>query len=321
MFFVKQLKQSGTVTSRNGTVSFLAFSLFFTFFLIFFVSSAYAQIQYYGVDVSIDDKGKSAVQMTITFSELVKEFNFTVVGSVQNFKVNSTAGSQDCILKVSGITMINCKLNLTQEKRTVIFNFETFDYMKDLGGKFFFDTDFSLGKNIEQLAVSVRLPEGKAIVSETVPNRISFPEVANIMSDGRRIIITWRFTQVQAAQSMKFQILYETIIVPPLFDFRIRYALLAGGAIGLISTFVYLRYFRKPEKVILSVLDEYERRIFDLIVAAGGTVNQRKIVQETNLSKAKVSRVVKSLVERGVIEVERIGRTNKLKILKKKFMM
>ena len=50
-------------------------------------------------------------------------------------------------------------------------------------------------------------------------------------------------------------------------------------------------------------------------------MNQRKIVQETNLSKAKVSRVVKSLVERGVIEVERIGRTNKLKILKKKFMM
>jgi uncharacterized membrane protein len=120
---------------------------------------------------------------------------------------------------------------------------------------------------------------------------------------------------------MKFQILYETIVIPPLFDFRIRYALLAGGAIGLISTFVYLRYFRKPEKVILSVLDEYERRIFDLIVAAGGTVNQRKIVQETNLSKAKVSRVVKSLVERGVIEVERIGRTNKLKVLKKKFMM
>jgi hypothetical protein len=307
--------------TKRETVSFLTFSLFSIFFLVFFVSAARAQIQYYGVDVNIDDKGKSAVQMTITFSQPVKEFNFTVVGSVQKFGVNSTAGPQNCMLQVSGITTINCKLNLTQDKRTIILYFETFEYVKDLGGKFFLDTDFSLNRNIEQLAVSVRLPEGKALASEATPNRISFPETANILSDGRRIIVNWRFTQLQAVQPLKFQVLYENIILPPLFDLRIRYALLAGGAIGLISTFLYLRYFRKPEKVILSVLDEYERKIFDLIVAAGGTVNQRKIVQETNLSKAKVSRVVKSLVGRGVIEVERIGRTNKLKILKKKFMM
>jgi uncharacterized membrane protein len=55
----------------------------------------------------------------------------------------------------------------------------------------------------------------------------------------------------------------------------------------------------------------------DVIIASGGTVNQRKVVQETNLSKAKVSRVVKSLEERGLIEVERLGRTNKLKARKK----
>ncbi|HLC39900.1 MAG TPA: helix-turn-helix domain-containing protein [archaeon] len=321
MFIVRNFFPTETIAEQNETISIFAFAVFSIIFLTFFVAVAYAQVQFYGVNVDIDDKHKSTVQMTITFSQPVKEFNFTIIGSIQKFGVNSTSGSQNCILKVTGITVISCKLNLTQEKRTIILSFETFDFVKDLDGKFFLDTDFSLTRNIEQLSMTVRLPEGKGIVSEDVPNRISFPEVANIISDGRHIIVNWRFTQTPATQPLKFQVLYETIILPPLFDIRIRYAIIAGAAIGLVSTFVYLRYFRKPEKLILSVLDEYERKIFDLIVAAGGTVNQKKIVQETNLSKAKVSRVVKSLVGRGVIEVERMGRTNKLKVLKRKFMM
>jgi uncharacterized membrane protein len=84
-----------------------------------------------------------------------------------------------------------------------------------------------------------------------------------------------------------------------------------------ISTFLYFRFLRKPEKIILSVLDEFERKVFDVIKEAG-EINQKKVAQLTNLSKAKVSRVVKSLAERGLIEVERLGRTNKLKIVKKK---
>jgi uncharacterized membrane protein len=89
----------------------------------------------------------------------------------------------------------------------------------------------------------------------------------------------------------------------------------AGGVLG----FIYIRHFRKPQKFILSVLDDYERKIMDLIIASEGVTDQKKIVKDTNLSKAKVSRVVKSLVERGLIEVERIGRRNKLKLIKKKF--
>ena len=82
--------------------------------------------------------------------------------------------------------------------------------------------------------------------------------------------------------------------------------------------FIFKR-IKKPAEVIISVLDDYEKRVINIINAAGGEVNQRKVVQETNLSKAKVSRVVKNLQNRGLITVERIGRTNKLKLAKKKF--
>ena len=41
---------------------------------------------------------------------------------------------------------------------------------------------------------------------------------------------------------------------------------------------------------------------------------QKVLVRETDFSKAKVSRLVKSLSERGVLEVEPMGRTNKIKL-------
>jgi len=329
--FLPSVKQSNAVETHPETVAgamkplqiltFSSFAISFTlFFTMFFVSASLAQVQFYGVDVQLDEKLKSSVQMTVTFSQPVSNFNFTLDGSMQNFNANSTAGPQKCILQVSGITVVNCRLNLTRDQRTLVLSFETYDLIKDLKGRFLFDSDFSLEERIDRAAISVRLPEGTGIVDQTVPNRISFPESASILSDGRRVIVTWQLNDLPIGEDLKMQVLYENIILQPLFDVRIRYAIIAGAAIGLVSAFIYLRYFRKPEKVILSVLDEYERKIFDMIVAAGGTINQRKVVQETNLSKAKVSRVVKSLVNRGVIDVERMGRTNKLKVLKK-FMM
>ena len=87
------------------------------------------------------------------------------------------------------------------------------------------------------------------------------------------------------------------------------------GGIG----FFFYRNIKKPKEVILSVLDDFERKVVEVITNAGGEINQRKVVQETNLSKAKVSRVVKRLQERGLIDVTRLGRTNKLKLVQKKF--
>jgi len=326
--FLSVLKQSNWAKNSIETINpsvklfhLAILSLAIVSVFILFMHSAKAQVQFYGTDIDIDENQLASVEMTITFNQPVKTFNFSVEGSVEKLTVNSTAGPQTCSVTYSGVSLILCNLNLTQSKRTIVISFDTPDYVTDLKGSYLLNSDLSLNLNIDTAEISARLPEGKAIVGENVPNRISYPDSANILSDGRRIIVDWRFTNVTATQQLTFQIIYENIVLQPLFDVRIRYALIAGAVVGLATMFVYIRYFRKPEKVILSVLDEYERKVFDMIVAAGGAINQRKVVQETNLSKAKVSRVVKSLVNRGVIEVERMGRTNKLKVLKKKFMM
>lgn len=299
-----------------ATVSFLL-----VFFL--FAASVYAQIQYYGIDTILDEKGRSSVKLTITFERPETNFKFNVLGRVEKFNVTSIAGPVSCSVDVSGISSIACNLSLTMEKRTVDIAFETNDFVKVLDNKFYFDVDLSLNKDIDQTFASVRLPEGMAIVNETVLGKpsYSYPENATIIGDGRHFIVVWRLTGIKSGQPMKLQVLYEQLQMPLPFQIRLRYIAVFGAAVAGVLAFAYIRYFRKPEELILSVLDEFERKVMDVVVAAGGAVNQKKVVQETNLSKAKVSRVVKSLVERGVIEVERAGRTNKLKLVKKKFKL
>jgi uncharacterized membrane protein len=46
-------------------------------------------------------------------------------------------------------------------------------------------------------------------------------------------------------------------------------------------------------------------------------VDQRRIVGESGFSKAKVSRIIQSLEERGVVESERIGRKNKIRLIRR----
>ena len=45
-------------------------------------------------------------------------------------------------------------------------------------------------------------------------------------------------------------------------------------------------------------------------------VDQRKIVAQVGFSKAKVSRIVQSLVGRGIVDVERVGKRNKITLKK-----
>lgn len=282
-------------------------------------SIALAQVQYYGVDIDISDKTRSSVKMTLTFVNPETNFDFNIIGKIENFAATSNAGPVNCSKIVGGISYINCTMALTKEKRTVEMSFETSDFVKVLEKTYFFDSDMSLNKNIDQVYVSVKLPEGTGMPSSNTDAKISYFENSTKTTDGRRIIIQWSLNNVQARQPLRFQFLYEDVDVAPLFSIRLRYFLLMGLAAVAVILFLIYRYKIKPEKLVLSVLDEYERKVIDIIGANKGVANQRKIVQETNLSKAKISRVVKSLAERGLVEVERKGRTNILKLVKKKF--
>jgi len=273
----------------------------------------FAQIAYYGIDAILSEDGTSDIKLTLTFKEPVKTFNTTFIGRVNNFTASSNAGPIDCTVNIKGITDIGCSLKLTKEQRTVIFNFKTSDFIKQLDDRFFFNNDFSIEEDIDRAFATIRLPNRMVVVKD---GRISFPESADVLSEGT--IVVWSLTNFNKDQDIKLEVLYERLPISFFEQLRIRYVIIFGLVVGGVITLLLLRYFRKSEQLVLSVLDEFERKVVDIIAANQGEVNQRKVVQETNLSKAKVSRVVKSLAERGLIEVKRLGRTNKLRLVKKK---
>lgn len=277
---------------------------------------AFAQIDIYGVNTILDGK-TSNITITITFSELFKNFQFTIFGKVDKLTASSTAGPIDCSVEVREASLINCNFNLTSERRTIDINFETNDFIKSLNDRFIFSADFSINKPVKSFIGSIKLPEGAGLANENGTNiPIISPRDGIISSDGRRILVIWRYTNISSEMPIKFQVVYEPI--KSQFLIPIEPIIIVSIILIAIAVAVYIRIIRRPEKLVLSVLDEFERKVMDILVASGGTVNQKKIVQETNLSKAKVSRVVKSLADRGLIEIERRGRTNKLKLVKKK---
>ena len=68
------------------------------------------------------------------------------------------------------------------------------------------------------------------------------------------------------------------------------------------------------EKVPLGIsfLEDEEKKVYEILEDAGGTLLQKEIVWKTGYSKVKVHRIVYRLANRGIIEVEKHFNTNKI---------
>ena len=88
----------------------------------------------------------------------------------------------------------------------------------------------------------------------------------------------------------------------------------------IIGLFLIYKKLPKRAELVLSVLNEGERMIVDIIRKEGiEKVDQRKIVGLSGFSKAKVSRIIQGLQGRGVVDVERTGRKNRVSLKKTMF--
>jgi uncharacterized membrane protein len=130
-------------------------------------------------------------------------------------------------------------------------------------------------------------------------------------------VIKWEFYNKNPGDLIPIRAYYESLFPPSIiehFDYRFILIPISILVVGLI--FIYRKLPKKTE-LVLSVLNEGERMIIDVIRKEGKEkVDQRKIVSLSGFSKAKVSRILKSLQERGVVDLERVGRKNRVSLRK-----
>ncbi|MEM3420936.1 MAG: hypothetical protein QW835_03450 [Candidatus Hadarchaeum sp.] len=93
-------------------------------------------------------------------------------------------------------------------------------------------------------------------------------------------------------------------------------AAVAGG-IASVLAFIFKKYStERAMRVVLMTLTEDERRVFEAILRSNGRAYQDKLRRELDMSKSKLSALVKNLERKHAITKERYFRTNVLKVSK-----
>ncbi len=252
-------------------------------------------------------------RMDITFSyPNAEKFVFPVYSSVSDLYSTSDFGS-DCFLekRTYGSDIICSLDNLTKEERTLKINFTASGLIKKNKTQLIFSNDIFIPQYVVKLFYQVALPAGGGLPQDK--SSIS-PSGWDTKTDGRRILIFWDKDSISEGQLFSANVVYEQFSI--IENFLPIQVLIVIGAVGIVLVVFFLQRRRSMLQVVMPILKDDEKRIFEAIMKHGKIVHQKMIVKDSNYSKAKVSKVLKSLEQRGLVKLERVGRSNKVHMMK-----
>jgi len=179
-----------------------------------------------------------------------------------------------------------------------------------------FSLDIPLAWKTEKVRVEVKLPENTALAE----GKLISPSGVDTRLIGRRVVARWYIKDKDVGDVIPIRIFYESLGQPGFITIIPRYLYHLIGILIIVVVVGFIVIYKKVARraeVILSVLNENERKIIDIIKEEGRVdVDQRKIVAKSGFSKAKVSRLIRSLESRGIVQIERIGRKNRVSLKK-----
>ncbi len=283
------------------------------FFILFSVPCFSQELYQYGVTAEIFENNTVYYKLTLIFVDH-QDQNFLIpIGSPNNIEVESVA---DCKIQPRMLeTEIICSMKASN-RTDVIISYDSNQKVNKRDNYFLFTDSFKVTGDIETIPILVKLPEGTGL-REPVENSYS-PGNALIGSDGRRTIINWQIDDLKKGDRIDISLAFEKIGGIIISEFPIEiFVIIIIIVFAAIIVFYQFYWKHKGIKLILPVLKKDEKIIFNTVMKHGNGVNQKIIVKDSGYSKAKVSKVLKSLKERGLIKLERIGRKNKVYIEKK----
>jgi len=277
-------------------------------------------LEYYGIETRIDMDMRVRNSVTLVFDSEIQSFDYRTKYELYSLGFESEYGEVDCITRTEGAgTVISCDfVNLGETNKTQVkFDFETRENVIKTGDDYRFDSLFLVDLPVQKAFSIVYLPE-TAIIKTGVSNESYTPRYGKTLSDGKHIMVYWEKEDVKGGDDLEFSVMY---IMPEgagsFYDVAI-IVIIAFVLIVVIAVGYVKRTHRESSfNVVMPVLKKDEKRIIDILAERKGQVIQRVLVRESDFSKAKVSRLVASLKERGILEVEHLGRTNRV-ILKLK---
>lgn len=297
---------------------------------LFLVTPTYSFLEQYEVTTTINTDFSTNHEINLVFfNQTSKSFKFQIEDFIYNLNSTSSAGAVDCRSSENPLgTEITCDLGkITETRYSIVIKYASREHVKSIDKYFVFKESHVLVVDSKRLVISLKLPEGFVLLqpkNETLSILPYTPSFGSVGTDGRRIVLVWQKDNLKAGDGIDVSVAYESLMQEDRYSQLI--AIFTGSTITLLLIIVLMgggfwyfwKKFRKDVKIVLPVLKKDEKIVMEVLLKYSGVANQKIIVKESNYSKAKVSKVLKSLAERGLVRLERIGRTNKV-LLEKQF--
>jgi len=147
------------------------------------------------------------------------------------------------------------------------------------------------------------------------------PNPVKIVRENDITMIRWEFSGRKIGESNLFVVRYTPGAIFSASEGNNNLSLflsLFGGIILGVGSTILVFFIRQKtaakESFIPSLLSQNELAIIKVINLDGGISTQRKICERTGFSKSKTSKILQKLEEKKILERDRWGRTNKVKI-------
>ena len=298
--------------------SLAVLSVFFALGLSLIASSvSAAELDYYGIETVLERSLLVETTTTLIFDKPINHLDYNLDFNIMNLSVKTLSGTSKCSFdNIKDGSTISCDFyGVGEQDKTIKLSFSTRNAIKRVGENYEFRASYPISMPTKRMFCIIKLPP-KAGLAMEVANESFFPPDGKILTDGKRIIVSWEKRNLTTEDSLNFSVLFDLVGTGGLLWDVLIVVLTTVVIIIMIVVAVYVRRgttLVKREIKILPLLNADEKRIVDMIAKQGGEARQRLLVKESDFSKAKVSRLIKNLKERGVVDIEPIsGRENKI---------
>ncbi len=287
--------------------------LVFAFLLLSGTASA-ASISFYRRDANIDLENVT-LEDTMIFNEAPGVLEMPLFFNVEELEARSTLPEHSCSVEGRDYgSLIRCQLSEGESGRLTLV-FDAPGLVREVDRHYYFTDGLNVPYDTETLIYRADLREGLVLIEDAMdtPFRRFSPGHGEEGSDGRRIYIVWSDEDVSQGDGISPSVSFERTEEPPGEPLTDLYIALLG--VALISAFLIVALrMDSGEETIPEALKEDERKVMEIVENAGGEIKQKKIVDKVDFSKAKVSRMIHDLKERGLLETKKVGRTNRVRL-------
>jgi len=284
----------------------LALSIVIALFLLGLASASSYKIELYQVDQKV------LVKEFISFDSQ-SSVNITLPSDAKGISVNVNYTLSNGFLTASGKD-----LQISYLTESLI------DVSKD---NYYLAYKLPFRLNNAKIELTIFLKEGFIVNPEEI-----FPQSGKIETDGRRISIKWSFDALEEGKDIPIFVKIQNLALSSsIYSLVIILAEIIAGIIFMVIIIRILTNFlknrrtkstikkqkKKAKPSYLEYLMESEKKVIEeLKKSEKGEMWQKQLQLSTGFSKAKLSRVVRNLESRNLVEKIPFGNTNKIKLKK-----